>query len=132
MLDTEHQNAPVTVGPPPTDQPKLPGGVIVPPPQTHVTDFPASIAVAATVLGCVVLLLIAGRFDKSGGALTISLLIVLTVVGVLAFSVLVTVPRDETTAALVGALTAAFGGVITYWLRKRSDNDEGGDNANRP
>ena len=72
----------------------------------------------------ILLLLITSRFDVTGGALIISLLIVLAVIGVLAYSVTVTVPRDETTAAVIGALMAAFGGVVTYWLKARGDGEK--------
>ena len=104
--------------------PQLPGGVIVPPPKFNFVDYPASFAISITVLGSVILLLLTARFDASGGALTISLLIVLAVIGVLAYSVTVTVPRDETTAAVIGALMAAFGGVVTYWLKARGDGEK--------
>ena len=70
------------------------------------------------MLGSVILCCISTRFDQTGGALTISLLIVLAVIGVLAFCVLFTVPRDETTASVIGGLVAAFGGVVAYWLGK--------------
>ena len=107
---------------------KLPGGVIVTPPKAEIVNYPALVAIGVTVIGSVILLLFASRFDHTKGALTISLLIVLAVVGVLAYSVTVTVPRDETTAAVIGALTAAFGGVITYWLKNRSNGN--GSNGN--
>lgn len=99
--------------------PQLPGGVIVPPPKFTFVDFPASIAIGFVTLGAVILLIVTSRFDPTKGALTISFLIVLAVIGVLAYSVTVTVPRDETTAAVIGALMAAFGGVVTYWLKAR-------------
>ena len=102
--------------------PTLPGGVIVPPPPFKFVDYPAAWAVSFAVLGSILLLLITSRFDQTKGALTISLLIVLGFIGVLFYSVTVTVPRDETTAAVIGALTAAFGGVITYWLKNRHDD----------
>jgi hypothetical protein len=113
MPDTE--NAPITVGPPP-EHPKLPGGVIVPPPRAEIIDYPAAAAVAIVVLGAVALLLVVSRFDHSKGPLTVSLLIVLAMVGVVAFSLTVTIPRDETTAAVIGGLVTAFGGVVAYWL----------------
>ena len=69
-------------------------------------------------LACVLLLVFSTRFDQTHGVLTISLLIILTFIGVVAFSVLFTIPRDETTASVIGALVAAFGGVVAYWLGK--------------
>ena len=104
--------------------PQLPGGVIVPPPKFTFVDYPATTAVVAVSLGAIALMLLASRFDSSAGALTISLLIILAFVGVLAYSVTVTVPRDETTAAVIGALTAGFGGVVTYWLKNRNGGDK--------
>ncbi len=105
-------------GTPPSKLPTLPGGVIVPPPKTQIIDYPAAAAVGIVVIGCVALLLVVSRFDHSKGALTISLLIVLAMIGVVAFSLTVTIPRDETTAAVIGGLVTAFGGVIGYWLGK--------------
>ena len=107
--------------------PQLPGGVIVPPPKFQFVDYPASVAIGFTTLGAIILLVITSRFDPSKGALTISFLVVLAVIGVLAYSVTVTVPRDETTAAVIGALMAAFGGVITFWLKARNGHDGDGD-----
>ena len=104
--------------------PQLPGGVIVPPPKFTYVDFPATIAITTAVIGSCILILLASRFDQTKGALTISLLVILAFVGVLAYSVTVTVPRDETTAAVIGALTAGFGGVITYWLKNRNSEDK--------
>ena len=105
--------------------PQLPGGVIVPPPKFTFTDYPATVAVGLVTLGAVFLLIVTSRFDPTKGALTISFLIVLAVIGVLAYSVTVTVPRDETTAAVIGALMAAFGGVVTYWLKARDGGGNG-------
>jgi FtsH-binding integral membrane protein len=105
--------------------PQLPGGVIVPPPPFKFVDYPAAWAVTFAVVGSIILLVVTARFDNTKGALTISLLIILAFIGVLINSVTVTVPRDETTAAVIGALTAAFGGVITFWLKNRG----GGGNA---
>lgn len=104
-----------------TPLPQLPGGVIIPPPKFEFVNYPATIAIVAVVLGATALILVSNRFDKTQGALTVSLLIILAFIGVLAYSVTVTVPRDEATAAVIGALTAGFGGVVTYWLKNRSD-----------
>ena len=124
MPDTTQPGGPTTVAP--QDKAQLPGGVIIPPPPFTFVPFPAAFTVTLAVVGAVILLLVTSRFDATKGALTISLLIVLGFIGVMAYSVTVTVPRDETTAAVIGALTAAFGGVITYWLKNR-DNGGGGN-----
>ena len=95
-----------------------PDTLVLPPPTPHLLDFPATTAVVVVTLACVVLLVFSTRFDHSRGPLTISLLIVLTMIGVIAFCLLFTVPRDETTSAVIGGLVTAFGGVVAYWLGK--------------
>jgi hypothetical protein len=110
---------------PQVSPPQLPGGVIVPPPRFTYVDYPGAIAIVIAVLGTLFLVLLAGKFDRTGGALTVSLLVVLAFIGILAYAVTVTVPRDETTAAVIGALTAGFGGVITYWLKNRGGGSNG-------
>ena len=70
-----------------------PEAVVAPPPTPIITSFPASIAVAATVIGSVVLLLVAARYDHTGGVLTISLLIILAFLGFIAFAMLVICPE---------------------------------------
>ena len=95
-----------------------PEAVVAPPPTPIITSFPASIAVAATVIGSVVLLLVAARYDHTGGVLTISLLIILAFLGFIAFAMLVSVPNDQTTSAVIGALIGGVGAVLTFWLGK--------------
>ena len=58
------------------------------------------------------LLFVIGRFDPTGGSLTISLLMVLAFLEVVAFSAFFTVPADEITASAIGGLVAAFGAVV--------------------
>lgn len=86
-----------------------------PPPVPKIFDYPAATTGLFIVALCTALLF-ASRLDKSGGALTISLLVVLAMIGTIVFSLFFTVPNDEVTAAVVGGLTAAFGAVIAYWL----------------
>lgn len=86
-----------------------------PPPVPKIFDYPAATsAVFIVVLASI--LLLSARFDPSGGSLIISLMVVLAMIGVIAFSLFFTVPNDEVTAAVVGGLTAAFGAVIAFWL----------------
>jgi hypothetical protein len=108
-------NNPATIGGSGTVTPE---NLVIPPPTPHILDFPAATTVVIATLACVTLLMISTRFDQTHGTLTISLLVVLTFIGVTAFCVLFTIPRDETTSAIIGGLVTAFGGVIGYWLSK--------------
>jgi hypothetical protein len=95
-----------------------PDDLIIPPPTPRIMDYPVTIALAFGVVFTALLLIVAGRFDPSGGTLTISLLILLAFIGVVVFSIFFTVPHDETTSSVVGGLVAAMGAVIAYWLGK--------------
>jgi len=92
--------------------------LVIPPPYPKIIDYPGLIGIGAAILLTCVLLVIVDRFDTTGGALAISLLIVLAFLGVVIFCMFFTVPHDETTAAVVGGLTAAFGAVIAHWIGK--------------
>lgn len=85
------------------------------PPIPRIFDYPAATS-AVFIVVLVTVLLFGVRFDPTGGPLTISLMVVLAMIGVIAFSLFFTVPNDEVTAAVVGGLTAAFGAVIAFWL----------------
>ena len=99
--------------------PQLPGGVIVPPPRFQFVDFPATTAVVAVSLGAIALMLLSSRFDNTAGALTISLLIILAFVGVLAYSVTVTVPEGRNYCRCYWCPYCWFRGVVTYWFKKQ-------------
>jgi FtsH-binding integral membrane protein len=96
--------------------------LIVPPPSPKTVDYPATIGIGVAILFVALLLVIAGKFDPSHGTLTISLLIVVTFIGAVTFCMFFTVPQDETTASLVGGLTAAFGAVVAFWLNRRGSD----------
>jgi uncharacterized BrkB/YihY/UPF0761 family membrane protein len=93
------------------------------PPIPKLTDYPASVGLAVGVILTIILLFIAGKFDPTGGVLTISLLIVLSFIGVVIFVLFFTVPNDEITSAVIGGLTASFGAIVAFWLG-RSRNDK--------
>jgi hypothetical protein len=95
--------------------------LIIPPPSPKLLDYPASIGIALDIFFVTVLLFVAGKFDPTGGALTISLLIVLAFIALVTFCVFFTVPSDEATSSVIGGLTAAFGAIIAFWLG-RKDN----------
>jgi energy-converting hydrogenase Eha subunit A len=88
------------------------------PPIPKVLDYPVVTAIVGVVIFTALLLPIVRHFDPTNGTLTISLIVVLTVVGIAVFSVFFTIPTDEITSAVVGGLVASFGAIIAYWLGK--------------
>jgi hypothetical protein len=83
-------------------------------------DYPATMGIGISIVFVVILLIVSGKFDPTHGALTISLLIVLAFIGAVTFCLFFTVPQDDTTAGVIGGLTAAFGAVIAYWLGRNN------------
>jgi hypothetical protein len=84
--------------------------------QPRIIDYPAVFGVAVVVLCTALLVYVASKFDPTGGALTISLIVVLAFAGVVGVVVFHTIPVDEATAGVIGGLTAAMGAVVTHWL----------------
>jgi apolipoprotein N-acyltransferase len=93
--------------------------LIIPPPVPKIFDYPGAVGISFLIVFTAALLFVSGKFDSTGGVLTISLLIVLAMVGAVVFSLFFTIPVDQSTAALIGGLTAAFGAVVTYWLGRK-------------
>ena len=92
---------------------------------TGVGNVPASIVVGLTVLLTCILLVVANKFDATGGVLTISLLIVIGMLAAITYCLIFTIPPDDITPSVVGGLTAGFGAVVAYWLgRTRAPPDE--------
>jgi hypothetical protein len=85
-----------------------------------VFDYPTAVSVATTVGMTALLLFVAGRFDHTGGVLTISIMIVLAMIGATAYCLVFTIPADDITPGVVGALSAGFGAVVVYWLGRQS------------
>jgi protein-S-isoprenylcysteine O-methyltransferase Ste14 len=79
-------------------------------------DYPATTSVVVIAVLTPILVFVAARFDPTGGALTISMILVLAFVGVVAVSMVFTISSDEITSAAVGGLVAAFGATVAYWL----------------
>jgi hypothetical protein len=87
------------------------------PPAPKILDYPSLFSVAFVVLFASIMLVVSKQFDATGGPLTISLIVVLAMVAVVAFSMIYNIPADdEVTPAVVGGLVAAFGAVVAYWL----------------
>ena len=94
-----------------------PGEVVnAPPAVTTFISYPIAAGVCIAVGLTTLLLYVAGKFDPTGGPLTISILIVLGMLGACAYCLIFTVPQDDITPGVVGGLTAGFGAVVAYWL----------------
>jgi uncharacterized membrane protein YjjB (DUF3815 family) len=91
------------------------------PPIPKLFDYPTTVAVIIGALATAFILVVANRFDQSGGTLTISIMVVLAMLAASTFTMLFSVPTDEITSAVVGGLVAAFGAVVAYWLGRRKD-----------
>lgn len=95
--------------------------IVTPSPLPKLLDYPASIGVTIAVVLTAILLVIVGRFDPTGGTLTISLLVVLTFSGLVVFCALFTIPNDEITSGVIGGLIAAFGAVVAHWIGRNKE-----------
>lgn len=96
--------------------------VVNPPPPVALFPYPAVTAVSIVALVAAGLLVVVKRFDPTQGALTISLLIVLGMLGATAYCLIFSIPADDLTPGIVGGLTAGFGAVVAYWLGQRRGN----------
>ena len=88
------------------------------PPTPKILDYPVLVGVTLDVLAVVVILVVAKRFDPSGGALTIALLVVIAFIGLVVCVSVFTIPTDEETATVIGGLATAFGAVVAFWLKR--------------
>ena len=98
-------------------------GALNPPPQVAIFNYPSATAVVVTVHATAVLLFIAGKYDHTKGPLTISIMIVLGMLGTTAYCLVFTIPSDDITPGVVGALGAGFGAVVVYWLGRATHGD---------
>lgn len=90
--------------------------LVVPPPHLKFLNYPGTLGIGVGIIFTIILVIVAGKFDPTHGALTISLLVVLAFVGTVTMCLFFTIPQDQTTAAVVGGLVAAFGAVVSFWL----------------
>jgi hypothetical protein len=89
-----------------------------------IVDYPGFAAALGVVLFTSILLVVVKHYDPTGGTLTISLIVVLAFIAVVAFSLLYNIPADdEVTPAVVGGLVAAFGAVVAFWLGRGNGRD---------
>jgi hypothetical protein len=97
--------------------------LVVPPPTPKILDYPASIGVVIAVVLTTILVVIVSKFDATGGTLTISLLVILSFLGLVTYCAFFTIPTDEITSGAIGGLVAAFGAVVAFWLSRRGPNE---------
>jgi hypothetical protein len=93
-----------------------PEDLVVPPPTPKLFDYPVTVGIAVGIIATTMLLITAGRFDATGGVLTISLLVTLAFISTVIFCLFFTIPNDEITSAVIGGLTASFGAVVAWWF----------------
>jgi hypothetical protein len=89
------------------------------PPQTGLAVV---VGVAAGAICTTFILAVAKRFDPTNGTLTISVMIVLAMMGATAYCLIFTIPTDDITPGVVGGLTAGFGAVVAHWLGRTRDS----------
>jgi hypothetical protein len=92
--------------------------LVIPPPTPKLIDYPASVGVIIAVVLTTVMVVVASKFDHTGGTLTISLLVILSFLGLVTFCAFFTIPTDEITSGAIGGLVAAFGAVVAFWLNR--------------
>lgn len=85
------------------------------PPESPFT-IPGFAAVGLGVIYTSVMVFMIGRYDKTGGALTVSVMVVIGFFAALTWAIRYQIPQDPETAALMGGLVAAFGAVVAYWI----------------
>jgi hypothetical protein len=93
-----------------------PSDVVAPPPTPRIVDYPGAVTITFVVVFTIVLMFMSDKFDPTGGALTLSLLVVLAFLAAVVFCAFFTIPTDEITSAVFGGLIAAFGAVMAHWL----------------
>jgi hypothetical protein len=91
---------------------------------TGVGNYPATIVLTSTVALSAILLVVANKFDKTGGVLTLSILITLGMLGAITYCLIFTIPTDDITPGVVGGLTAGFGAVVAHWLGRITNGHE--------
>jgi uncharacterized BrkB/YihY/UPF0761 family membrane protein len=96
----------------------------IPPPHVKVFDYPGVTGLSFGILFTTILLFIAGKFDPTNGVLTISLLIVVAFIAVVAYCLFFTVPNDEITSGVIGGLIAAFGAVVAHWIGRTKEGPQ--------
>jgi hypothetical protein len=98
--------------------------LVIPPPSPKLLDYPASVGLVIAAALTMFMLIVANKFDPTGGTLTVSLLVILSFLSLVTYCAFFTIPTDEITSGAIGGLVAGFGAVVAYWLgRNRKDRE---------
>lgn len=92
-----------------------------PPPSVALLPYPSLVSTVGIAVLTSAILIASGRFDKTQGPLTVSIMVILSMVGAVSYCLIFTVPQDDLTPGIIGGLTAGFGAVIAYWLGRPKD-----------
>ena len=96
-----------------------PGDVVQAPPIPKLVPYPGAISIALLIVFSTALIFVIGKYDPTGGPLSISILVVLSFIGVAVFCLFFTIPNDEITSGVIGGLIASFGAVVAHWLGRK-------------
>jgi 1,4-dihydroxy-2-naphthoate octaprenyltransferase len=81
--------------------------------------FLALIAAMCVMAASAVLVMLARYFDRTGGAVTIAIIVVVGFITATYASMIYDIKQTPLTEILVGALAAALGGVVAHYLGTR-------------
>lgn len=84
--------------------------------------YPAFLSTLGLALvGCVVVV-VASRYDVTGGLLTVSIMLILATVAATFASFLYEIPQVPSTEILVGALATSLGAIVAHWVGRYADS----------
>lgn len=87
----------------------------------HMAPYPIAAGAIVGVALTSLMLWVSAKFDRSGGSLTISIMITIGMLGAVSYCLIYTIPNDDITPGVVGGLTAGFGAVVAHWLGRTRD-----------
>ena len=70
----------------------------------------------------ILVMIVAHRFDGSGGWFTLSVMMVLGFIAVTLASMIYEVPQTPTTEILLGSMSTSVGAIVAFWM-SRGDKD---------
>lgn len=92
----------------------------------------AFVAALSVALVTTLLLAVYRKFDRTGGLLTLSILIVQGFITASFASMIYNVPQNPVTEILIGALATSLGAVVAYWMSGPRPQPRYGDEKTKP